>query len=129
MPPEEFVYGKRNRTPTPVKQVINYDYGNNAKSALTNMYNQFISTSQNKTKLAPKSTRFFNNRLEKVREGKNTIEQKEPYKMKIFSQVESKVKAGLKKDKSYSQFQKGEHSENIDRLIHNIENELKGNNY
>ena len=30
LPPVDFVYGKPNRPPTPIKEVINYDYGNRA---------------------------------------------------------------------------------------------------
>lgn len=91
------------------------------------MYDQFVCASQSKAKLAPKSTRFFDNKLEKVRaEKSNKIELKAPYKMNIFNQVESKVKSGLKKGKSSVKLQNEGNSENIDRLIENIENELRG---
>lgn len=120
MPAEDFIYGKRNRTPTPVKQVINNDYGNNGKLALTNMYNHFISSSMSQTKLAPKSTRTFNNRLEKVRANKQPEAEAEPYKMKLFSQVESKIKTGLKREKSVSYLDKANNLNDIDRLIQKV---------
>jgi hypothetical protein len=43
LPPEDFVYGRRNRTPTPVKEVINYDYSRKAEEVIKMEYDHFLS--------------------------------------------------------------------------------------
>ncbi len=42
LPPEDFTYGKRNRTPTPVKAVINYKYADKAEDCIKQDYDHFI---------------------------------------------------------------------------------------
>ncbi len=48
-------------------------------------------------------------------------EEKPLYKLKMFKDVESKVTANLKTFKTYT-----EKKDNLDRLIENVEDELKG---
>ena len=42
LPPDYFVYGKPNCPPTPIKEVINNDYGNRAEEIIRNEYQRFI---------------------------------------------------------------------------------------
>ena len=42
LPPEDFAYGKPNRPPTPIKEIINNDYGNRAEALITNEYKKFM---------------------------------------------------------------------------------------
>ncbi len=42
LPSEEFVYGKRNRTPTLMKKIVNYDYGREAESEIRHEYDQYM---------------------------------------------------------------------------------------
>ncbi len=42
LPPPEFTYGKKNRTPTPVKEVINNDYGNKAEDVIKMEYGAYM---------------------------------------------------------------------------------------
>jgi len=42
LPSEDFVYGRKNRTPTPMKQVINFDYAKKAEEIIKMEYNHFL---------------------------------------------------------------------------------------
>ena len=42
LPPEDFTYGKWNRPSTPIKEVVNYDYGNMAEEVIKQEYDAFI---------------------------------------------------------------------------------------
>lgn len=42
LPAENFVYGQRNRTPTPIKQIVNYDYSRRAENEILSEYNAFM---------------------------------------------------------------------------------------
>ena len=42
LPNEEFIYGKRNRTPTPIKDVVGYEYARNAESDIKVEYQDII---------------------------------------------------------------------------------------
>jgi hypothetical protein len=42
LPPQEFTYGRRNRTPTPVKDVINYEYSRKAEEVIKMEYSAFV---------------------------------------------------------------------------------------
>ncbi len=42
LPSEEFTYGKRNRTPTPIKQVVGYEYARNAENDIRTEYNSIM---------------------------------------------------------------------------------------
>ena len=42
LPNEEFIYGKRNRTPTPIKDIVSYDYANTAEGEKHREYQEVI---------------------------------------------------------------------------------------
>jgi hypothetical protein len=42
LPPEDFTYGRKKRTPTPVKDVINYEYARKAEEVIKMEYNHYI---------------------------------------------------------------------------------------
>ncbi len=42
LPSDDFIYGKRNRTPTPIKNVINNDFGNFSEIEKKNEYKNII---------------------------------------------------------------------------------------
>jgi len=42
LPSEEFTYGKRNRTPTPIRDVVGYEYARNAEDQIKTEYNHII---------------------------------------------------------------------------------------
>ena len=42
LPAENFIYGQRNRTPTPIKQIVNYDYSRKAEDEILREYEAFI---------------------------------------------------------------------------------------
>lgn len=105
------------RTPTPVKEVINYDYSNKAEDQLNSKYKRIVSAGLQREKLEPRLTQHFANRIQKQRDKKNPLTNTKPeYKMKIFRNVQSKVKEGLTKKKPNQE-------ENIDKLISQLEQE------
>lgn len=42
LPSEEFIYGRRNRTPTPIKNVVGYEYARNAEDQIKTEYNSIM---------------------------------------------------------------------------------------
>lgn len=133
LPAENFIYGQRNRTPTPIKQIVNYDYARKAENEILNEYDDFM---RNKTKLVkyePKTT----NHHDKMMLSRKTIQKKEEkplYKMRMFSDVGSKVVVGIKNfktfdDKNLNSKTEGNNNNTedaqIDNMIEKIENELK----
>jgi hypothetical protein len=42
LPSEEFTYGRRNRTPTPIKNVVGYEFARNAENQIKNEYNSIM---------------------------------------------------------------------------------------
>ena len=42
MPSEEFIYGKKNRTPTPIKDIVGYEYARNAEHEIRGEYNDIM---------------------------------------------------------------------------------------
>ena len=42
LPADEFTYGRKNRTPTPVKDVINYEYARKAEDVIKQEYTHFM---------------------------------------------------------------------------------------
>jgi len=42
LPSGEFTYGKKNRTPTPVKNVVGYEYARNAEDQIKTEYNSIM---------------------------------------------------------------------------------------
>lgn len=64
-------------------------------------------------------TKHMTNRIENRRKKQN-LEEKPLYKLKMFNDVDSKVKANLNNFKTYTA-----KKDNIDNLIEKVENELK----
>ena len=119
MPPQEFTYGRKNRTPTPVKDVINYEYARKAEEVIKMEYGAFMTEKSKVEKIQPKSTKQYNKLLEKKKIS-GLKEEKTVYKLKMFQDVESKVKNNLKTFKTYT-----EKKDNLDHLIEKVESELK----
>ena len=121
------MYGKRNRTPTPVKEVICYDYANKGEEQIKSNYQKFIAHSQNKVKLKPIITKKFEEKIKTSQNQRNMVEQpKKLFKMKLFSDVESKVKRKIEDSKNKSKLSKVNlNDENIDCLIEKVEKEIK----
>lgn len=121
------------RTPTPVKEVVNFEYGNKGKANIQSNYNKFIQSNLNKQKLLPKVTKNFIDRLDKLNEEKyGYVEEKKPYKMKMFSNVQPKVTKYINKNyhnnnKNNYNFHNNNYNEdeNIDNLISKVENDIK----
>jgi hypothetical protein len=65
----------------------------------------------------PKETKSFEKKKQRVRQVKEV--EKPLYKMKMFTNVDSKVKQGLNNFKTYTA-----PKDNIDNLIEKVENEL-----
>ena len=42
LPSEEFIYGRKNRTPTPIKNIINYDYSRKAEEEIRSEYENYM---------------------------------------------------------------------------------------
>ena len=42
LPSEEFIYGRKNRTPTPIKNVVGYKYARNAENQIKTEYNTIM---------------------------------------------------------------------------------------
>lgn len=122
LPPEEFVYGKRNRTPTPVKNVIYYEYARQGEDTIKKTYDRFMQTSQTKIKLQPIITKKFEEKMKKSLYDRYVVPVEKPmYKMKIFQGVESKVKQKLINNRQKLS----------DRLTNSMinNNDYEGNNY
>ena len=118
LPKEGFTYGKPNRPPTPIKDIINNNYGNLAEITIRNEYRNFLK------KIKSQSNININRKLAQMRKileekrkknyeerknlgfgnksGINTVKIDKPlYKLKMFQDVGSKVAEGLKMFKSY----------------------------
>jgi beta-lactamase regulating signal transducer with metallopeptidase domain len=76
----------------------------------------------NKAKLVPKSTKTYEEKLFKLKSAKNFQEVKPPYKMKIFSNIPSKVKNIYQAKSKADNIQ---NEENIDRIINRVEDDIK----
>ena len=143
LPTDDFVYGKRNRTPTPVKNVIYYEYARQGEDTLKKTYNRFMQTSQNKLKLQPIITKNFEEKIRKSQYDRYVTPTEKPlYKMKIFNGVESKVKQKLANNKqklqerfanttSKNDYENNNQNlnegndENIDKLIETVQNDIQ----
>ena len=116
LPPEDFAYGIRNRTPTPIKDVINNGYGNRAEDVIGMEYQTFMKEKQLVNRLVPKTTPHFNGMMQE------NVEEKPLYKMKMFKDVGSKVAEGVKMFKTYHPMKR---KDNLDHIIENVENDGK----
>ena len=110
LPPEGFTYGKANRPITPIKDVINNNYGNRAEILIRNEYKNFL---KNKSFSCSNMRRVFLANKKRLEEKKNEIIKKDNefikkplYKLKMFMDVGSKVTESLKMFKSYRPLRK-----------------------
>ena len=68
LPPEDFAYGKPNRPPTPIKEIINNDYGNRAEALITNEYKKFMKQKSHANFKPPKVVpRYINPLVEQLK--------------------------------------------------------------
>ena len=146
LPPDDFVYGKPNRPPTPIKEVINNDYGNRAEAIIRNEYKRFIKQKSHANfrpaKVVP---RYINPLVEEIKKReeerkKNSLDsplddielfgkkdEKPLYKLKMFQSVGSKIDKSMKQFKTYHHYKKKEKTNNdgIDNLINKVQEEIK----
>ena len=146
LPPDDFAYGIQNRPSTPIKQVVNNDFGNKAEFLIKKEYNKFIKEKSKIFKGPPKIIcRYINpkvfemrqkeeERKEKEREKNfddsfNENVEKEPplWKMKMFRDVGSKVAEDVKKFKTYKPWKKDEFG--LDKMIKNVQEEIMQNEH
>ena len=147
LPPTDFTYGVPNRTPTPIKEVINGEYGNRAENNIEREYNHYIQEQRdlkNRMKKPPKVvTRYINPKVEIIKEREmekmkydnidyDPLDEELPpenmqplWKMKMFQGAKSKVAENIKQFKTYQPYKK---RDNIDKMIDNVEEEIRQNN-
>ena len=143
LPPQNFAYGIPNRPSTPIKNVVNYAYGNKAEFIIRKEYDKLLNEKSKILKGPPKVIcRYINPKVAEIREKeeeerkekemKNNIidpldeeVEKEPplWKMRMFRDVGSKVAEDVKKFKTYKPWKKNEN--NLDRIIRNVQEEIK----
>ena len=125
LPPENFSYGLKNRPSTPIKNVINFNYGNDAAQGMKRSYSQLFFERSQIDKLVPKVTKHYEKTIERNKQLKSIGDyQKKPYKIKKFLSVNSKVKENLKKFKTFYYPKISSNTEDIDNLINKVENEI-----
>ena len=149
LPPDDFTYGMPNRPPTPIKEVINNEYGNRAEAIIRNEYKKFIKNKSHANLRPPKVVpRYINPLVEELKKKeeerkKNSLDaplddeelfgkkdDKPLYKMKMFQSVGSKIAESIKQFKTYHPYKKKEKKEiikdeGIDNLINNVQEEIK----
>ena len=157
LPKEGFTYGMPNRPPTPIKDIINNNYGNIAEIRIKNEYKNFIKKmrSQSNTNInvklslmrkmiEEKRKKYIERRKDKMGLGHwekheiNVSTQNKPlYKLKMFSNVRSKVAEGLKMFKSFKppkqkvkinnkcEIDCANENNNIDNMINKDQAEMK----
>ena len=124
LPPIDFVYGVPNRPPTPIKEVINNDYGNKAEKLIRQEYSNFIKNKTKKFSKPPKVIpRYINPKVEEMKkkeeekkandldipiEEEEKKDEKPLYKLKMFQNVPSKIVEGIKQFKTYHPYKKKE---------------------
>ena len=92
LPPVNFVYGKANRPSTPIKNIINNDYGNKAIMQIKNEYKKYFKQKSLEVFKPPKVVpRFINPKADKL---------------KMFLSVGSKIAETIKKFKTYHPYKK-----------------------
>ena len=145
LPPIDFVYGVPNRPPTPIKEVINNDYGNRAEKIIRQEYSNFIKNKSKKLFRPPKVVpRFINPLVEEMKkkeeekkansldmpleEEEEKKDEKPLYKLKMFQSVPSKIAESIKQFKTYHPYKKEEKiQENccVDKSNDNVKEEKK----
>ena len=149
LPPVDFVYGKPNRPPTPIKEVINNDYGNKAETQIRKEYKKYLRQKSHAVFRPPKVVpRFINPKVEELRrkeeeKKKNSLDanlsdelsgkkdEKPLYKLKMFLNVGSKIAESIKQFKTYHPYKKREKQNmkdnGIDHVINQLQEEIKQN--
>ena len=146
LPPDDFVYGLPNRPPTPIKGVINNEYGNRAEVIIKNEYRKFIKNKSQKNIRPPKVIpRFINPLVEEMKKKeeerkKNSLDanlddeelfgkkdEKPLYKLKMFQNVGSKIAESIKQFKTYHPYKKREklNDNGINNVINKVQEEIK----
>lgn len=97
------MFGIKARVGTPIKKIINNEYGNKAEKELIKVYESVVEEKNEPKRLIARVTPHF-----KILKEKNKLLRKSPskketpvYKSKLFQDVESKVKEDIKKFKTY----------------------------
>lgn len=131
LPPEDFAYGIHNRAPTPVKEIINFDYGNNAEKIIINDYKTYLVNQKKHSQSVPKITKHYKKFIKSKEEEKKVIE-KPLYKMKMFQNIGSKVTEQVKQFKSHNYHTNASNSlasnkSTIDIIIDKVQKEIKEN--
>ena len=148
LPPVDFVYGKPNRPPTPIKEVINYDYGNKAEAQIRNEYRKYLRQKSHDVFRPPKVVpRYINPKVEELKrkeeeKKKNSLDanindesqkkdEKPLYKLKMFLSVGSKIAESIKKFKTYHPYKKRGKpiikDNGINHVINKLQDEIKQN--
>lgn len=146
LPPDDFVYGMPNRPPTPIKDVINNQYGNKAEAIIKNEYRKFIRNRSQQNLRPPKVIPRYINPLVEIMKKKeeekkmNSLDanldeedifgkkdEKPLYKLKMFQSVGSRVAEGIKQFKTYHPYKKKDklNDEGLNNLINKVQEEIK----
>lgn len=103
LPKHSFSYGVANKPGTPIKNVINNNYGNNAEIKLNNYYRNYFNDISKIKKLFVKKTQHFKKLQEhnkKLRTNSSELKQ-DVYKSKQFQHIHSKLPDFIQSFKSY----------------------------
>ena len=95
LPPENFIYGMKNRPHTPIKDIINNVYGNNAEVDIRKSYERFLKERNVVKKLVAKVTPYYL-KMKAKKKAHEAVKEKPMYKLKMFQDVGSKVTEGIK---------------------------------
>ena len=146
LPPSDFAYGVPNRTPTPIKDVINGEYGNRAENHILREYGNYIQEKKNiknhlrqnpkiETKYINPKAKILKEREEEKRKFQldyDPLDEELPkeekenlWKMKMFQGATSKVAEGIKQFKTYHPYKK---KDNINKMIDTVQAEIAHNN-
>ena len=125
LPPENFSYGFKIRPSTPVKNLIHYDFGNEAAENIKRSYSQLFYERSKIEKLVPKVTKHYEKTMIRKNQLKSLgVVENKLFKIKKFLTVKSKVKENLKSFKTYNYPKINTNTDDIDNLINKVENEI-----
>ena len=144
LPPEDFAYGLPNRASTPIKEVINGEYGNRAERNIRKEYGNYLDEKSRYRAGPPKVVCKYVNpkaaelkaREEEKRREKELddnlqnldedpimpVDTKPLYKLKMFDNIKSKVIDDIKAFKTYKPYKKKK--DNLDQMIENVQREI-----
>ena len=121
LPPENFIYGMKNRPHTPIKDIINNVYGNKAEVDIRRSYERFLQERNVVQKLVAKVTPYYL-KMKAKKKGHDVIKEKPMYKLKMFQDVGSKVTEGIKAFKTYKPFKT---EGNANDIVKKVQEEIK----